>query len=446
MKTYVTIAAAVAASLTAAAASAAPLTYAQIAASTAVYLDGSSAFQTNLENQLAAIAPTTLTKFVDSLDGKSFLAYSFQVPNPAPADFTAIAGDNILLLYRLKGGSVWGPGPIAKNVAVATLAVPAVANGCPAAPALFPAKNQCTVNATYALNTDGPPPQAGLQYHVPEWGLSDVNPAALTGENWVSSTSGAGALGTSSPNYSGILGSTSAVMGQVFSIVVNKNGPAGALNSLAKQDITQILSGEAADWSQIPNAARNGTLAAGAITMCRRDAGSGTQTLASVFFNGTNCSSASYAFPLPNGTTVIQNNSTGNLLTCVNGNNNAIGFAVLDSTQAVMTNNGGNVKIMGYDGNLPTKTNAASGTYEYYAESSSTTNPGLAAGVEKTFITAMVARLQDVNNVAASDSLIAIPGAAAANTPSLPLTAVGGTPVAIGTTSGNVCLQVQSQL
>src|SRR5262249_39273383 len=198
---------------------------------------------------------------------------------------------NILLLYRTKGGSVWGPGPIAKTISTATLATPTAGN-CGAAVTSFPAKNTCTVNAGYVLNTDGPNPQAGLQYSVPHWGISDVNPAALTGENWVNGTSGAGALGVAAPNYSGLTATTADIMGQVFSVIVNKNGPAGALSGLAKQDITAIFSGAAVDWSQIPNAARTASLALGTIKLCRRDAGSGTQTLASVFFNGTNCSSA----------------------------------------------------------------------------------------------------------------------------------------------------------
>src|SRR5262245_11473137 len=135
MKIHSKIAAAVAASLVGVAANAAnaPLNYAQIAAATPIFASGSSAITTNLEAQLSSIATfgganNTLTKFADSLDGKSFLAYSFTVPNPAPADFAGVAGKNILLLYRTKGGSVWGPGPIAKTISTATLATPTAGN------------------------------------------------------------------------------------------------------------------------------------------------------------------------------------------------------------------------------------------------------------------------------------------------------------------------------
>jgi hypothetical protein len=474
MKTSTKIAAAVAATLAGGVAAAAPLTYAQIASATQVYLGGSSAFQTNLENNLKNIATfggaaNTLTKFADTYDGKSFLAYSLQIPNPAPADFSGLAGQNFVLYYRLKGGSVWGPGPIAKNYAEATLAVPTSA-ACGATITSFPgATNSCTTGTAYTLNLDaatgGPagcansaPALQNLQCQVPQWGISDVNPGALKGENWVSSSSGAGALGAAAPPLSAaFLANTTQLLDQVFSIVVNASGPAGAASALPKQDITQILSGEAVDWSQIPDATRTTFLAAGAITLCRRDAGSGTQTLASAFFNGTGCSPSSYGFPLPGSIFptvpaagvggVVQNNSTGNLLSCVNGDVNGIGFAVVDTTQAVMTNNGGHVKAIGYDGLTQSKTNAANGTYQYWAEAASTISPGLAAGNAKSFITAIQARMQDLNQVTGSDNLVAIPGLNANNTQSIPLTvSTGGTPVAIGTTNGNVCTPIQTQL
>jgi len=232
MKISNQIGAAVALTLAAAAASAAPLTYSQLTTATPVYASGSSAFQTSLEKQLINIGGNTLTKYKDSADGKSFLAYAFTIVNPG-TDLASIANANIVLYYRVKGGSVWGPGPIAKNIATGTLALPTSA-ACGAAQTTMttapngPA-NTCTIGA-YTLNTDGPA-TTGLQYHLPDWGLSDVNPKALSGENWVDATSGAGKLGVSAPTYSNIAATTVQMLGQVFSVVINKNGSAGAVSS-----------------------------------------------------------------------------------------------------------------------------------------------------------------------------------------------------------------------
>lgn len=454
MKTSTQIGAAVAFAMAAAAANAAPLTYAQLTTATAVYASGSSAFQTSLEKQLINIGGNTLTKYKDSADGKSFLAYAFTVVNPG-TDLASIANTNIVLYYRVKGGSVWGPGPIAKNIATATLALPTSAacgasqttmTSAPNGPA-----NTCTIGS-YTLNTDGPNPVSGLQYHLPDWGLSDVNPKALSGENWVDATSGAGALGVSAPTYSNITATTVQMLGQTFSVVINKNGPAGGVSSLRKQDLTAIFSGSAGDWSQLGDPVTRAPFGTGAITVCRRDPGSGTQTTVSSFFNAAGCSPASYAFvastsTFPTISGVTQNNSTGNMLDCVNNNSGAIGFAVLDSGQTQMTNNGGNVKVIGYDDVTPSKTNAANGSYQLYAEASSTIRPSLGAGTEKTFISGVQARLQDVSTFTAADSLVGIPNlaGAASNTATLPITVVSGNPVAIGTTGGNICAPLQNQ-
>lgn len=462
MNSSLKIAAAIAAAL--GANSAFAYTYQTFAADHVINLAGSSAFQTNLENNLAT-ACSSLFKFSDSINNKSFVAYDCTV---ADATFGTAVGQRVLLTYRLAGGSVWGPPVIALQKPVSHIVQPAATAApgpaCPAAASVgaFPANNVCgnVGTASYNLNLDGvsaATPAPGLARSIPDWGISDVDAARLSGENWVDSTTGSGYLGVSPPTKAQLNNIanpiTITLIGQVFSPLVNQTGPAGGLTSLSKTDISSIFTGTYTDWSQVPNATRTGTLSGGAIKICRRDSGSGSQALASIFFNGATCSNSSIPFrgvstvgPGSAGP-VIQNNSTGDLLTCVNNNPTAIGFAVIDTTQAVMNNHTGNVKAIGVDGITQSKANAASASYQYWAEAISTVNyndttvttPG---NLKADFILGMEGKLSNPASVTASDNLVMLVSSGAVT---MPPTVQNGNPIAVATTNGNACFQFQSQ-
>ena len=460
MNNSLKIAAAIAAAL--GANSAFAYTYQTFAADHVINLAGSSAFQTNLENNLNT-ACSTLVKFADNINNKDFVAYDCVV---ADATFGNATGQRVLLTYRLDGGSVWGPPVIALQKPVSHIVQPAATAApgpaCPAATsvALWPAINVCSnVGVGFNLALDGvsaATPASGLARSIPDWGISDVDAARLSGENWVDNNTGAQFLGTSPPTKAQLTNIaapiTTTLIGQVFSPLVNSGGPAGGLASLSKTDISSIFTGSYTDWSEVPNAARTGTLAAGAIKICRRDAGSGSQALASVFFNGATCSNSSNPFKKPDsigpttGGPTIQNNSTGDMLSCVSNNPNAIGFAVIDTTQALMTNHGGTVKAIGVDNIPQSKLNAANASYQYWAEAISTVNfndptdvqPG---NVKADFIVGMQGKLSNASTVTASDNLVIL----AQQGPSIPPTVVAGNPIAVATTNGNACFQFQSQ-
>src|ERR1700682_1231611 len=267
------------------------------------------AFKTESTNTGYCVAGT-LDNFVASTTNlPDFRAYSCQLASVAPvpsADF----GKTVTVWYRSESGSIMGVAPLVKNLNVGRLDISA-ANCTGASPNWV-----CAVNG-YNTTTDAS--TSGLTYTKVQRGVSDVEPVALTGENWGGQFTN---LGTDpGPAVVKTNIGSKPVIAQLFSIVLSNAGPTAGVTNLRKQDITSIFSGAYSDWSQVPNAAGAGGLPAGPITVCRRDTGSGTQTSASIYFNGYGCSSAAYPFVTsptgPFGNPVTTNLTTGQVESCI---------------------------------------------------------------------------------------------------------------------------------
>ncbi|MES1196179.1 MAG: substrate-binding domain-containing protein, partial [Steroidobacter sp.] len=225
------------------------------------------------------------------------------------------------------------------------------------------------------------------------------------------------------------------IAGQAFAIYVNKSvtgNTAGLHINISKQSLTSIFSGLYTDWSQVPKADGSGFLAAGAINVCLRDAGSGTQAGDSIFFNGQNCSTAPYGFT---SSPYARNNSTGNdtsdELGCVAGHSGAIGFATVQA--AIPANS----SIVDIDGVVASRTNAANGSYGYWYEATFNYNSTLTGSAnENALAQTLITRLQTAATVPASSAnTFALP--IGSNSIVLPVDA--SHPVALGTRSGNSC-------
>jgi ABC-type phosphate transport system substrate-binding protein len=410
----------------------------KIAAGVAAILGASSAF---------GLAPGTATQLNLTIAGSSafrdafnpdFRAYSCQLTSAAPVPSTDF-GKTVTVWYRSEDGSIMGVGPLVKNINLGRLDISLANCGGVVRPA--GSTYTCPVvgyNATTDIAT------SGLTYTKVQLGVSDVEPAALTGENWGSQFTFLGS-DPGAPFVKSNIGSKS-VIGQVFSIVLSNAGPTAGVTNLRRQDITAIFSGAYSDWSQVPNAAGTGTLPAGAITVCRRDTGSGTQTSASIYFNGYGCSTAFYPFVVsptgPFGNPVTTNLTTGQVKTCITNaaaaNIGAIGIAANGNTPT----NGTTISI---DGSAPSQTNAALGTYQYYVESTFNT-PTLYAvpAGEAALATAFTSRLQLNSTAPAGAAIVSLP--VGGNVPTVPLTvSTAGVPVALGSKLGNNCFLPQNQ-
>jgi hypothetical protein len=395
------------------------------AAPTQLVVAGASAardtFATEFQN-LCQAATVNLYR-ASPTTGQDFRAYSCTLLNASPVP-VALRNTNATVYYRSEGGSVWGPGSIAKVVQIKKLTVDA---GCTLVAA--PGFGDCA--ATYALTTDVGSGHL-LNGASVDLGVSDLEPAMFRGENWVGGPLGA-------EPAPGVLESlTKAVgFGQVFGLLVNTSVP---IDSISSQDAASIFSGAYSNWSQVRDTRAGATLGqalpSASLVVCRREPGSGTQVGASVKLLNQNCGVASEPFvtaPIgPNGNLVVESGSTGGLESCVSTNPGAIGPNVFKTSGLAAS-----TKYIAIDGVAPSKVAAAEGAYSYWFESAFAKRPGL-AGNPNTLADLLISRARAVAGIpGTSASAFAVPGLQG-NSPILPV-ATSGTPVAVGTKGGNSC-------
>lgn len=196
-------------------------------------------------------------------DGKSYRAYYGVVKND-PSIKASLVGKKVLLINRAKGGSAFGVIPVARAQAIATLQVS---------------------NATCVLDTGiyrcpevGNDLAVNASNRVPDFGVSDVEPNMFKGP--INVEFGQSQLTpTESAVFNGTqFGASSLMMGIVATDAVP------ATLAISKADYRGMLSGGLQDWGSVGNG--NTT---GAVAVCRRVQGSGTQASYNWYFNNFPC-------------------------------------------------------------------------------------------------------------------------------------------------------------
>jgi ABC-type phosphate transport system substrate-binding protein len=396
------------------------------AAPVQLFVSGSSAARDTFQSEFTANcqAGTVNLYRASPTTGQDFRAYSCTLLNAAPVP-VAIRNTNATVYYRSEGGSVWGPGPIAKGQSIKRLVVDGTCTLVAS-----PGFGDCA--ATYTFATD-----AGTGHLVNasvDLGVSDEEAGMYRGENWAG-----GALGLEPAPGSLETLAKSTGFAQTFGVLVNSALP---ISSISAQDVASIYAGNYSDWSQVQDQTTGNALPALPITICRREPGSGTQVGAAIKFLHQNCGVSSEPFVAspagPNGNTVIENTTTSGLETCTAGTAGAIGPNIFKSTAPAGT------KYLSIDGVAPSKVNAARGAYDYWFEASFAKRPGL-AGNANSLADFLIARARAVAGIpGTSASAFAVPGVSG-NAPVLPV-AAAGTPVGIGTKGGNSCKTALGQL
>jgi hypothetical protein len=160
------------------------------------------------------------------------------------------------------------------------------------------------------------------------WGGSDVKASSIHQS----------AFGTTlTPPASGHLTAAPTVV-VPFSIVVGgnvRNGSGGPLLTMTEDEIRQILAGNVANWTDLGYSVSAGSAA---IVTCQRTVGSGTLAtldetmMRTKFWSGGINPTAS--------ATNIANASSSNVVTCINTNQNSIGYIDSDSVNATNFPNG----------------------------------------------------------------------------------------------------------
>jgi hypothetical protein len=391
---------------------------------------GASAIRDTIQQEVTAVCQAgTLNLYRASpTTNQDFRAYSCRLLAAAPVP-ASIQGKTAIVYYRSEGGSVYGFGPLAKNVQVKRLLV----NGA-CTTATPPAFGDCPVTG-YNLTTDGFT-SGNLVNSLIDLGVTDVEPSRFTGENWPAN--GTSALG-SEPNATQRAGVNSqTATGTVFGIIVNS---ASTVTDLSRQDVVGIFTGIYGDWSQIATTG-NVAEAAGEITVCRREPGSGTQTAASIYFNGQGCPTGYPFVTAPAGpifgNPVIENGTSSSMNTCVANNPNSIGIQTFSTAPAAGT------KFVTINGKAGGKVAAALGDYDYWYESNFNKDSVIAGKpLELALADFLIGRARTASTIPINDSAIALNNGGI-NPPVIPVSTTR--PIALGTRSGNSCLFPQSTL
>jgi hypothetical protein len=304
-----------------------------------------------------------------------------------------LAGKNILVLETALGGSIQGVNPVALSQTVGALT-----------PSSCVMPTTALVDAATGISVYS---CTGVQNIVPDAGVSDLDPA--TNDATVNLPPGYNALTTGQLAALNV----QTLMGVVMGTPVTSNVPA-TLQSLTKAQAAGLMGGTIADWSMLATTVteRDITFAGKSVIVCRRGAGSGTQSVINASIFGNPCMSSSLfpstytATTAPLGSSVpvaagnvvvIENSSSGNVKTCLSGAKNgtmvnAVGkqainvktgnLVALGSADSVVLPVGGYaIGVLGTDqgttadyvfpainGSAATVANAATGAYDIVGE------------------------------------------------------------------------------
>jgi len=400
MNRTVTLAAAIAAALGAGTAYAALPTLAQIEASTNnVFIAGSSAAKNAILGALVTnVCGGAANTFQFNSSGNgNFFAVSC---TPVAAANAANAGV-YNFFYRDEGGSVVGMLPIVNSKHINQLSLVAgTIGGCAASPCSIPVTGTSSTNGV----DDSFGPAGTVATQPVDIGVADVEPAALTGNNYPTpySTAVWGPV-----NNAGLLKlAGTQLFDEVYALFVNENSTAFIENplSLSQQTVQQILTHKIRNWSLVTDTAGNAvTNAPLAITIVNREKGSGSRTATDLLIAGDGCTTGGGVLFDAAGATDFF--STGDVLTAAAATPGAITYATIDQAKT-------NMVQVSLNGVAPSNLAAATGLYPFWVEATFVQNP--ASTADGNVMTFIEGALQTEASAPHLVDVLAIPGVPAA--------------------------------
>lgn len=238
-----------------------------------LFISGASAVQKGFTAIISTLIPGSKTFYTDK-NGKDSSGNANTHNYEAVAgtlDSTvggAWAGKNVIIVYRVAGGSVFGVNPVARNEAIESLNV---------------SSTTCN-DASYAA-ADGSAAndkafQCAKNTRVPDAGVSDVAPALfkqpLNTEGEIPNAE----LNAAELAEFGDTTYNKPIYALAFGVPVTKN----LSTALNKSAIASIMAGNVGTWNQVDAA-----LPADDIVVCRRVPGSGTQAVENMYFGHFPC-------------------------------------------------------------------------------------------------------------------------------------------------------------
>jgi hypothetical protein len=418
------VAAAVAAVLAAGSAVAGQPSPASAAAPTVgLFIAGSSAAKNAVLGGIEAGLCGGSFSLFSSTGNTNFLAVS--CTPAAIAGIPSANGSNVFTIwYRTEGGSVVGALPLVSGSTINQLSLAGAAGSA--------GSYTVAVGGSSATNGIDDSFTGGVSKAPVQLGITDVEPAALVGNNYPSAYRTA-TYGHASPAQLANSLTATTIFAQVFGIFVNTNsapsqftaaenaghGTANATLSLPAEAIANILQGTSTDWSRVPDTAGSAVTAASeAISIVNREQGSGSRASTDIFFTGDHCA--------PGSTPILESTagtadffSTGNVLAAANTIPGAITYASIDNAGSASASN---LTLVAVNGVAPTNLNAAIGDYGDWFEATVVTGPnftGLSTD-QKGLISFLTTQFQTEATAPGGTQVLAIPGNST-NAASLPV-------------------------
>lgn len=221
-----------------------------------VYISGASAVKKGFSGIINSLFSGTTYWFAEGAKS-DYLAVAGKL---AAAAGTWNAGDDVIVIYRTGGGSVYGVNPVARAEAITSLNVSDASCG----------------SAGTGASTD--PYICAQDTRVPDAGVSDVAPAMFKAP-----VNTEGEIPADSLNEAELADLTATpIYGLSFGVPVTSTVPAGV--KFTRSVVSAIMTGNVGTWDQVDSSL------SGDILICRRTPGSGTQAVMNMWAGNFPCS------------------------------------------------------------------------------------------------------------------------------------------------------------
>lgn len=230
-----------------------------------VFVSGASAVQKGFVDMIGTMFTGT-TKYFSLASSKGSAvdkADYVAIAGTLAAGTGAWAGEKTIIIYRLKGGSVYGVNPVARNTSITSLDVTDATCGSSGA-GTASSPYQCTTNS-----------------RIPDAGVSDVAPILF--QSPVNTEGEVAADALSEAERAEL--TSSAIYGLSFGIPVTSNVPASV--KFTRSTVAAIMTGNVGTWDAVDSSL------SGEIVVCRRVPGSGTQAVMNLWAGNYPCSADS---------------------------------------------------------------------------------------------------------------------------------------------------------
>lgn len=281
-----------------------------------LYISGASAVQGGFQQITATLLQANPVRFQSPV-ANDYRAVAGKLVTSAGG---WAAGDDVIIINRAKGGSVFGVNPVARNDKIESLNISAAS--CTTGAGTVASPYVC------ALTTDSTGATATLDddFIVPDAGVSDVAPNLFDGNfntegepSEPALTVSELALLTPTPIYT-----------LAFGVPMSDNLP---LFNINKSALSAVMAGNVGTWNVV-----NSSLPADDVLICRRVNGSGSQAVANLYYGNYPCDTGSRANApadrnagsawngvdkflvegATGATNVVENSTSGDVRSCLN--------------------------------------------------------------------------------------------------------------------------------